>query len=135
MVSLFTALGDLKGPGNASVDDRKGPQPGNLFSLIKNLPPGGLQVTGDHVEKGCLARAVGTDDPGNRPPLDFDLDAFDGRETAKMFRQAPSCEDGIAPVVFLQDLPQILFPRFLKIASIYHFNPLGRNKTIRRMSR
>jgi formyltetrahydrofolate hydrolase len=59
-------------------------QAGHVLAVEQDLSAARLDIAGDDVEKGRLARAVRADQAGDRPALDFQRRVFDGMNAAEL---------------------------------------------------
>jgi hypothetical protein len=79
--------GDLEGANQPLLRDGRWPGMGDVFAVVENLTGTGLEKSGQQVEKGSFAGAVGADQGMYAARLHFDIDVIDGRETFEILLQ------------------------------------------------
>src|SRR6201995_4960111 len=87
-------LRDLKRPGDANTHDLARGQAGDVTLLEVDRSLGRLQMTGNHVDEGGFAGAVGTDHADGLLGRHADGDVAGGYQRAKLFAEIADGEDG-----------------------------------------
>ena len=84
VVQLREQTDVLEGTGHALLGDFMLGKAGNVLPVQQHLAAGGLVDTGNNVEEGGLARAVGADDAGDGALPDVQAHVLHGLDTAEV---------------------------------------------------
>ena len=57
----------------------------DVFPIVNDLSTGRAKHSADDVEQGCFASAVGSDEPEDLSPLDFEVDIVQRGQSTKVF--------------------------------------------------
>jgi hypothetical protein len=78
---------NLKGPADSLSHSLMDGQLGDLFVTKKDLPGIGQKIPREEVDEGCLARPVGTDDGGEYPCFNLEVDVICRADDTEIFSE------------------------------------------------
>src|ERR1700736_693748 len=92
---LDEQLWNLKRPGDTEPGDISWRAPCDIHSVERDRAAIGLEITGDHVDEGCFARAVGADQADLLTGRDIDRQGVGGDYRAKALFKSTHGKDRV----------------------------------------